>query len=115
MGPLEPADVASVEHVCDIGGGNGRFLAALLAACLNVAVSANALTEGIELDDLKTTVNTSVDPTVLFGVQDVEEAEACLKGVQGNIEVQGEGLTEEDLERIHEISRRSPLHTLVSF
>lgn len=85
-----------------------------LAACLNVAVSANGLAEGIELDDLKTTVNTSVDPSMLFGVQDVEEAQACLKGVEANIEVDGEDLTEEDLEKIREMSRRSPVHTLVS-
>lgn len=85
-----------------------------LAACLNVAVSANALAEGIELDDLETTVNTAVDPSVLFGVQDVEDAEACLKGVEAKIEVDGEDLTEEDLEKIREMSRRSPVHTLVS-
>lgn len=85
-----------------------------LAACINVAVSVNAMVEGIDLDDLKTTVKTRVDPSVLFGVQDVEEADACLKFVEADIEVEGEDLDEQDLEQIQKMVRRSPVHTLIS-
>lgn len=85
-----------------------------LAACVNVAISTNALAQGIELDKLETTARTEVDPSVLFGVKPLEEAESCLPQVEIDIEVEGEDLSDEDLEQIEQMARRSPVHTLVS-
>jgi len=83
-----------------------------LNACLQVAVSINALRHGYEFDDIHVDVEAVVDPRVLFGVKDVSEA--CLRTIRADIEVEGENLDEEDIEHIKSMAERSPVHELVS-
>jgi uncharacterized OsmC-like protein len=83
-----------------------------LNACLQVAVSINALRHGYEFDDIHVDVEAGVDPRVLFGVKDVTEA--CLQTIRADIEVEGEDLDEGDVEHIESMAERSPVHELVS-
>jgi len=83
-----------------------------LNACLQVAVSINALRHGYEFDDIHVDVEAVVDPRVLFGVKDVSEA--CLQTIRADIEVEGEELTDEDVEHIKSMAKRSPVHELIS-
>lgn len=83
-----------------------------LNACLQVAVSINALRHGYDFDDIHVNVEAVVDPRVLFGVNDV--GESCLQTIRADIEVEGEDLDEEDVEHIKSMAKRSPVHELVS-
>ncbi|QFU81819.1 OsmC family protein [Natronorubrum aibiense] len=82
-----------------------------LAACINVGISINAAANGVDIDHLQTRVRTDFDPAVLFGLEELKEADSVFENVTAEIELDGENL---DQDLIDEWARRAPVYTLVS-
>jgi uncharacterized OsmC-like protein len=88
---------------------------AALTGCLNVAVGVTALANGIELDDLETTVRLDFDPRVVLLIHDVDRADEAFDDIRVEIEVAGEDLTEKDAEVLTTGAKRSPVWGLMHF
>lgn len=86
---------------------------AALAACVNVAVGVTALANEIELDDLETTVRLDFDPRVILLIHDVDRSDETFDDIRVEIEVSGDGLTDEDAEILAAGARRSPVWNLM--
>ncbi|WP_225336568.1 OsmC family protein [Halomicrobium urmianum] len=86
---------------------------AALAACVNVAVGVTALANEIELDDLETTVRLDFDPRVVFTIHDVDRSDETFDDVRVEIEVAGDGLTDEDAQILADGAQRSPVWNLM--
>jgi len=82
-----------------------------LAACINVGISINAAANGVNIDHLQTSVQTDCDPSVLFSLKELKEADAVFENLTAEVEVEGEDL---DQDQIDEWARRAPVYTLVS-
>ncbi|MFP4624969.1 MAG: OsmC family protein [Natronomonas sp.] len=82
-----------------------------LAACINVGITINAAANGVDIEHLQTRVRTDFDPAVLFGLEELKEAESVFENVTAEIEIEGEDLDEG---LIDEWARRAPVYTLVS-
>lgn len=80
-----------------------------LTGCINVAVGVVALANGIDIDDLETTVRVDFDPRVILLVHDVDQSEETFSDIDIEIEVSGEDLSQEDLETLEAGARRSPV------
>ncbi len=87
---------------------------AALCSCVNWSVCINAARQGMSFDGLEVKARAKVDPRVLFGIVPVEEAASCLQNVELDIEVQGD-MSDEDRNRLLEMAKRSPVHSLVSY
>lgn len=82
-----------------------------LASCINVGITINAVANGVDIERLRTRVKTDFDPGVLFSLADLDEAEAVFENLVAEVEVEGEGIDED---QIDEWARRAPVYTLVS-
>jgi|GEM_PF-1406590 len=85
-----------------------------LTACINGTIQFNALREGIAIDDVKTHVRIPTDLRVLFGIHDVDRADEMFDEPQIEVEVTGNDLSDEDIEKIEEFPKRSPVYNLVT-
>lgn len=88
---------------------------AALSGCLNVAVGVTALANDIELDDLETTVRVEFDPRVILMIHDLDQAEASFDDIRVEIEVTGEGLSDDDADLLAAGAKRSPVWGLMHF
>lgn len=84
-----------------------------IASCLCVAISYNAPREGIKLDGLEVTVQTDVDPSVLFALKGPEAHPSCMPNLHCEIKAKGD-LSEEDLEKIGQLAKHSPVYGMVA-
>jgi len=82
-----------------------------LAACINVGISINAAANGVDIDHLQTRVRTDFDPAVLFGLEELKEADSVFENLTAEIEIDGDNL---DQDLIDEWARRAPVYTFVS-
>jgi len=82
-----------------------------LASCINVGVTINAVANGIDVEHLQTRVRTDFDPGVLFGLRDLEDADAVFENLTAEVEIESPDL---DRDQIDEWARRAPVYTLVS-
>ena len=82
-----------------------------LAACINVGISINAAANGVDIDHLRTRVRTDFDPAVLFGLEELKEADSVFENLTAEVEIDGADVDEE---LIDEWARRAPVYTLVS-
>lgn len=82
-----------------------------LASCINVGITINALANGVDVESLRTRVRTDFDPAVLFSLKDLDESDSVFENVTAEIEIDGDGL---DDEQIDEWVRRAPVFALVS-
>lgn len=87
---------------------------AALTACINGTVQFNALREGVDVESVTTTVRVPVDLRVLFGIHDLDRADEMYGGLEIDVEVTGENLSDEDIKRVSEYPRRSPVYNLVT-
>lgn len=85
---------------------------AALSACINVGITINAVSNGVDIDHLETTVHTDNDPGVLFGLKDLDESDSVFENMTAEIEAEGEDLDEDQLE---EWAMRAPVYTLMAF
>ena len=82
-----------------------------LAACINVGITINAIANGVDIDQLKTRVQTEFDPAVLFSLAELKEGDSVYENLTVEVEVDGDDI---DDDRIDEWARRAPVYTLVS-
>ena len=82
-----------------------------LASCINVGVTINAVAHGVDVDHLQTRVRTDFDPSVLFSLADLKEADSVFENLTAEIEIEGD---EVEKDQIDEWARRAPVLTLVS-
>lgn len=82
-----------------------------LAACINVGITINAVANGVEIDELETTVRTDFDPAVLFSLADLKDAPSVYENLEATITATGDDV---DPDVIDEWARRAPVYTLFS-
>ncbi len=87
---------------------------AALAGCISGTISVGAVASGIELDNVQTRVSVEYDPSVLLGIDDVDEADTTFGDLRIAVEVDGESVDEDDLAAIEELVQRSPVYTLLA-
>lgn len=85
-----------------------------LTACINGTIAFNAIREGIDVDDVTTRVGIPTDLRVLFGIHDVDRADELFDEPWIEVDVTGENLTDEEIEKIKEFPKRSPVYNLVT-
>ncbi len=84
-----------------------------LTACINGTIAYNAIREGIDVEDVTTTVRAPVDLRMLFGIHDVDRAHEMYGELEIDVEVTG-ALTPEERSMVREFYVRSPVYTLVT-
>ncbi|QCJ45931.1 OsmC family protein [Haloprofundus sp. MHR1] len=82
-----------------------------LASCINVGISVNAVANGVDIEKLQTHVRTDFDPSVLFGLADLDEADGVFDNLTAEVEIEAEGVDEETID---EWTRRAPVFAFVS-
>ncbi|WP_254544529.1 OsmC family protein [Halomarina pelagica] len=91
---------------------------AALSGCLNAAISMSAIAQGVDLDELETTVRIEWDPFVFLWLEDVEGPDGAPRDMFGDlrveIEVSGENVDETTLDEIREWTGRSAVYNLVT-
>jgi hypothetical protein len=85
-----------------------------LTACINGTIAFNAVREGIDVDDIHTTVRVPVDLRVLFGIHGPDRADEMFGDLEIDVEVTGENLSESDVSRIESYPYRSPVYNLLT-
>jgi len=65
----------------------------------------------VDIDHLQTRVRTDFDPAVLFGLEELKEADSVFENLTAEIEIDGDNL---DQDLIDEWARRAPVYTFVS-
>jgi uncharacterized OsmC-like protein len=82
-----------------------------LVSCINVGITINAVANGVDIDHLETRVRTEFDPSVLFSLEDLGNADTVFENLTADIEIESPDL---DKDEIDEWARRAPVYTLVS-
>ena len=85
-----------------------------LTACINGTVVFNAIREGIHVEDVVTRVRIPTDLRLLFGVHDLDRADEMYDEPLLDVTVTGEDLGDEEIEKIKEFPKRSPVYNLVT-
>lgn len=84
-----------------------------LTACINGTIVYNAIREGIDVEDVTTTVRAPVDLRMLFGIHDLDAAEDMYGELEIDVDVTGD-LTPEERAIVRDFPKRSPVYTLVT-
>lgn len=90
---------------------------AALTGCVNTAVSASAVARGIKLSRLETRVSIGWDPFVFLHLREADENGGLVNQFQGlrvELQVEGEGLTEDDRAYLQRSVRRSAVYNLLT-
>ena len=85
-----------------------------LTTCITNTISQAALVEGIDVEQITTSVSVPVDLRVLLGVLPATERETVIGQPTIDIEVEGHGLTEADRDRLVAMVDLSPMYALVT-
>ncbi len=86
---------------------------AATAACLINSVTFNAARLGIDTEGLEVSIQSDVDPRVLFGLKGPDAHEECLGDLRYDIAVSG-NVTDKELDTIRELCDLSPVHGLIA-
>ncbi len=73
---------------------------AALTGCLNATVGLHAVASGIEIEDIQTTVSTTFDPSVSFGLEDLDEGASMFQDFRADVEVVAKNLDDDGRERL---------------
>jgi uncharacterized OsmC-like protein len=82
-----------------------------LVSCINVGITINAVAHGVNIEHLETSVRTDFDPGVLFGLDDLGNADEVFENLTADIEIESPDL---DKDEIDEWARWTPVYALVS-
>ncbi|MDJ1432456.1 OsmC family protein [Halostagnicola sp. A-GB9-2] len=85
-----------------------------LTACINGTIVYNAIREGIDVEEVTTTVRAPVDLRVLFGIHDMDRVQDMYGELEIDVAVTGD-LTAGERSMVREFPRRSPVYNLVTF
>lgn len=107
-----------VEELLGVGGPTDRMepvemALAATAACLVNSISFNAARLGIDAEKFEISVETDVDPRVLFAVKGPEAHGSCLGTIRYTVEVDGD-VSDDELETIHTLCQHSPVHGMMT-
>lgn len=86
-----------------------------LTACINGTIVFNAIREGIDVGEVTTRVRVPTDLRLLFGIHDLDQAEEMYDEPMIDVEVTGTDLTDEEIAKIREFPKRSPVYNLLTF
>ncbi|SFS91555.1 OsmC family protein [Halostagnicola kamekurae] len=84
-----------------------------LTACINGTVVYNAIREGMNVEEVTTTVRAPVDLRMLFGIHDIDRAHDMYGELEIDVNVTGD-LTTAEQSMIREFPKRSPVYNLVT-
>jgi uncharacterized OsmC-like protein len=84
-----------------------------LTACINGTVVYNAIREGINVEEVTTTVRAPVDLRMLFGIHDIDRAHDMYGELEIDVNVTGD-LTTAERSMVREFPKRSPVYNLVT-
>lgn len=91
---------------------------AALSGCLNHVISLHLVSEGLDVEELETMVRIPWDPAVALDIDDADSEDGVLRDQYGALEIEiqvgGENITEETLERVRSAARRSAVYNLIS-
>lgn len=91
---------------------------AALSGCLNHVMSLRLMAEGIDVDELETTVRIPWNPFVALDLEEIENEDGTVRDQFGDLEVEiavgGENIDDETLARIKNAARRSAVFNLVT-
>ena len=91
---------------------------ASLTACINGAISLSAVQAGVDIDELQTTVSVDFDPSVFLGLEAPRGADGTPTNMYGDlridVQVSGEDLDGDILDRVGEWVNRSPVYNLMA-
>lgn len=91
---------------------------AALSGCLNHVISLHLVSEGLDVEELETTVRIPWSPFVALDIDDAETEDGTLRDQYGDLEIEirvgGESVTGETLERVRSAARRSAVYNLIS-
>ena len=73
---------------------------AALTGCLNATIGLHAVASGIEIEDIQTTVSTTFDPSVSFGLKDFDEVDSMFRDFRADVEIIAKDLDDDDRERL---------------
>jgi uncharacterized OsmC-like protein len=84
-----------------------------LTACINGTIVYNAIREGIDVEEVTTTVRAPVDLRMLFGIHDVDRAHDMYGELEIDVNVTG-NLTTAERSMVRQFPKRSPVYNLVT-
>lgn len=84
-----------------------------LTACIDGTIGYNAIREGIDVEEVTTTVRAPVDLRVLFGIHDVDRVDDVYGELEIDVTVTGD-LTPEERSLVRDFPKRSPVYALVT-
>lgn len=91
---------------------------AALCGCLNHVISLHLVSEGLDVEELETTVRMPWSPFVALDIDEAVTEDGALRNQYGDLEIEitvgGENVTDETLERIQSAARRSAVYNLVA-
>jgi len=91
---------------------------AALTACINGSISLSAVQAGVDIGELETTVTVDFDPSVFLGLAEPRDADGTPTNMYGDlridIQVSGEDLDDDILDRVGEWVNRSPVYNLMA-
>lgn len=91
---------------------------AALTGCINGSISLSAVQAGVDIDELETTVSVAFDPSVFLGLEEIQDADGTRTNMYGDlqidVQVSGDDLDDESLDRIRTWVGRSPVYNLMT-
>lgn len=91
---------------------------AALSGCLNHVVSLHLVAEGLDVEQLETTVRIPWDPSVALDIDDPATDDGTLRDQFGDLRIEilvgGENVTDDTLERVRCAARRSAVYNLIA-
>ncbi len=107
-----------VEEMIGINGPTDRMepvemTLAATAACVVNSITFNTARLGIDISGLEITARATVNPRVLFAVDEPDQHCACLGTVEYDVKVKGD-LSDKDLATIDKLCRHSPVYGLIA-
>ena len=83
-----------------------------LASCVHTAICLVSGREGISFGGLEVTAKVKVDPRLLFGFLEPEDADDCIQSIDVDVKVDGD-LSDAERRRVLEMANYSPVHLMV--
>ena len=107
-----------VEDMIGVGGPTDRMepvemALAATAACVINSITFNTARMGIDTEGLEITVDTIVDPRVLFAVKGPEAHPSCLGTINYEVKVTGD-VSDQEMDTIQKLCAHSPVHGLMA-
>lgn len=85
-----------------------------LTTCIDSTIAQAALLDGLDVENVRTTVQLPIDLQVLLGIKSTEQRDTLVGDLSIIIEIEGESLDTSDRERLAKMVNRSPVYALIT-